>query len=83
MRKDVLCLMVKNVFFTLCNSAFLSKLKPSWLSETVFVHILYKFENWDSFYLYNNVKANMVHKEEISKGSIFKGQITMDNKHVE
>lgn len=46
---DVLCLVVKNVFFTLFNSAFLSKLKPSWLSETVFVHILYKFENWDSF----------------------------------
>lgn len=44
MRKDVLCLMVKNVFFTLCNSAVLSKLKPSWLSETVFVHILYKSE---------------------------------------
>lgn len=46
---DVLYLVVKNVFFTLFNSAFLSKLKPSWLSETVFVHILYKFENWDSF----------------------------------
>lgn len=56
--------MVKNVFFTLCNSAFLSKLKPSWLSETVFVHILYKFENWDSFYLYNNVKAKWYIKKK-------------------
>lgn len=65
--------MVKNVFFILCNFAFLSKFKLFWFSEIVFVYILYKFENWDLFYLYNNVKVNVVYEEEISKGLIFKG----------